>query len=373
MSRNKATQPIYLLFSVIATAGIFSYLLTHVSLSAVVELIRNADRRAVAMFVVLSLAMSVFRMWRYDVLLRLSGFRPGRTALFLVVLVRNFFSDLLPARIGSLIYIFLITTRLGVHAGAAASSFALAFLFDTIALVPLVLLAVWFAGAVGRIPAGGLIAGSVLLAAVTIVLMVVLPKCFRWGEAVWRRLRFLPERWLAKGSAVFREAEADTRRAWESGMYFRLLLLSVLVRVGKYGCLYVFLFALLRPLGYELSDLSVSRVFLGLCASEAAASTPVSGIAGFGAYEGTWATVFELLGFPGDIAKLTSISHHLFTQVYGYSLGGLALLLLLLPVFRVPGPVAPGPGERDGVVAFYGKIAAVLAGVGVVVAGLYWL
>ncbi len=366
-------QPIYLFFSVLATAGIFAYLLTHVSLSEVLHLIRDADRRAVAMFVVLSLGMSIFRLWRYDVLLRLSGFRPGRVALFLVVLVRNFFSDLLPARLGSLIYIFLVTTRLGVHVGAATSSFALAFLFDMIALVPMIVLAVWFAGAAGRIPAGGLIAGSAFLAVVTVALIAVLPKCFTLAEAIWRRLRFLPAKWIEKGASVFREAEADTRRAREAGMYLRLLLLSMLVRVCKYGCLYAFLFALLHPRGYELADLSVSRVFLGLCASEAAASTPVSGIAGFGAYEGTWSTVFEALGFPADIAKLTSISHHLFTQVYGYSLGALALLLLLLPVFRVAGPAAAGPAERDGALAFYAKTTAVVGALCLALAGLYWI
>ena len=73
-------------------------------------------------------------------------------------------------------------------------------------------------------------------------------------------------------------------------------------------------------------------MLVGLVAAESSASLPVSGIAGFGAYEGVWAFTFEFLGFPEKIAQLTAISHHLFTQLYGYSIGALALMLLLLPI-----------------------------------------
>lgn len=333
---------LYLVFSLATTAAIFGYLLTHVSLREVLDLIRHADPRGVALFVALSLAMSVFRTWRYMVVLKLWGCRPGSAALFLVVLVRNFFSDLLPARIGTLIYIFLVRTRLGVPLGAATSSFALAFLFDMIALVPLILLAAWFAGAAGTLPPAGLIAGSAVLAAVTIGILYGLPWLFGRAGRILRHLRLLPERWREKTAAVLEDAGEDTLKAQRGGMYLRLLVLSILVRAAKYGSLYMFLYALLAPRGYGFAQLGVSRVFLGLCASEAAASTPVSGIAGFGAYEGTWAFVFELLGFPGDIAKLTSISHHLFTQVYGYSLGALALLVLLVPWFRTVGEGGDG-------------------------------
>ena len=66
-----------------------------------------------------------------------------------------------------------------------------------------------------------------------------------------------------------------------------------------------------------------------------AASLPISGIAGFGAYEGAWAGVFILLGFPAAMAKATSLSHHLVTQLYGYLIGIASILTLLaLPARR---------------------------------------
>ena len=133
---------------------------------------------------------------------------------------------------------------------------------------------------------------------------------------------------------MLESTEREIRGAREAGIYGSLLLLSICVRAFKYGSLYVLLFALVAPLGYALEQLSVPKVFLGLCSAELAASLPISGIAGFGAYEGAWALVFNLLGFE-RIAEITSISHHLITQVYGYTLGGVALLVLLLPVFKV--------------------------------------
>jgi len=325
---------VYIVFSLAVTGGILGYLFTHVSPGEVLRLIRGANRKALLVFLLFSAAMSVFRTWRYKLVLRVAGQSPGSVALFLTVLVRNFFSDLLPARLGTLIYVYIVTSRLGVPFGAATSSFLLAFVFDMVALAPLILAAGLAAGAATRIPLGMLYAGGLVLAVGTVAVLFALPHLFGWVTRFFdklvrepgKRLRLLRDKWV--------EAGREIQRARRAGIYLKLFVLSLLVRIGKYGALYVLLFALIGPLGYGLRELSVGKVFIGLCSAELAASLPVSGIAGFGVYEGTWAVVFELLGFPGHIAKLTSLSHHLLTQLYGYLLGALALLVLMLPVFN---------------------------------------
>lgn len=359
-------------FSLVVTVGVFSYLFSHVSPREVVTLLREADRRGVAMFLVLSLVMSLSRAWRYQVALGTAGCRAPWLALFLVVLVRNFFSDLLPARIGTLVYIYLVTTRLGIPFGAAASSFALSFLFDLLALAPMLAAAVLGAGLSAELPRGALLAGGAALAAVTGAVIWALPYGFHAVSWMLNRLVGVTRGRFVRWREAWRAAEEDIRRARQAGIYWRMLILSILVRIGKYGSLYVFLFALIGPRGYGFDRLSVWRVFLGLCAAELAVSLPISGIAGFGAYEGTWALVFQLLGFPADIAKLTSISHHLFTQVYGYSLGALALAALLLPVFRrEPGhPLKPGPAPSA--VRFYLQVALFCLLGGALVAAAYF-
>ena len=359
--RSGGRKTLYVAFSAVVTLSVFGYLLTHVSVREVVNIIRGVDLRGLFLFAFLSIVMSGFRTWRYGILVRAAGYGPPPSAMFLVVLVRNLFSDLLPARIGGLIYVYILTGRLGVPFAAAMSSFALSFLFDAIAMVPLLVLAAFWAGGAGHASSGALIGAGAVLFVLVAVLVHVLPSLMRAAGWVIRRAPLLGERRRVHWSAAFGETVTDILKIREAGIYVRLVVLSVLVRLGKYGALYFLLFGLLAPLGYRFAELNVAKVFLGICSSELAASMPVSGIAGFGMYEGVWATVFALLGFPAHIAKLTSISHHLVTQVFGYSLGAAALAALLLPCFRNrsgAGRYEPGLSPAR----FYGRVGAAAAG-----------
>ena len=351
----------YLAFSLIVSVGVFAYLFSYVSPREVLALIADADRRAVVMFVLLSLASSVLRAWRYQILLRVAGHAPGAVAIFLTVLVRNLFADLLPARVGSLVYVYIVNARLRVPLPAATSSFAAALVLDVVALGPLLVAAGLWAGRGAGLEGAVLAGAGVVLGAASVLVLAGLPTVLRVGE----RLATGHEAHAVVGmagqaAAAFR---AELERLREAAVYGRLLVLSILVRLAKYASLYVFLFALLAPRGYGLADLPVVKVFVGILAAEMAASLPVSGIAGFGAYEGTWAFVFERFGFPGAIARLTSVAHHLFTQAYGYGLGGAALLLLLLPVWTAPAGRGERPGRREGLAAFGGKLAAFVVAV----------
>lgn len=348
---------VYLFFSVLITVSIFYYLFSQISLSEVWGLILGVDRRALYCFVFLAVSMSFFRTWRYLLLLWVVGYRPSALAFFLVVLVRNFFSDLLPARIGSLIYIYVVTARLGIPFASATSSFALSFLFDIVALVPLILIALIMAGSVESISLGGLLAGSVVLGVISVLLI----KYLAWFCKIMAQW---VKKYRGEHNKIFEflcQTESDIEKVKTAGIFNRLIVLSLLVRITKYASLYIFVYALLKPIGYGFEDLHVAKVLLGICASELAASLPISGIAGFGAYEGAWALTFTMLGFEEKIASLTAVSHHLFTQVYGYSLGALALLLLLLPFFKSPDQVGDGNLILESGVVFYGKV--LLAGI----------
>ena len=57
-------------------------------------------------------------------------------------MARNLFVDLLPARLGELSYVYLLTKRAGRPAEDGLASLFLAVLFDLIALVPLLILAI---------------------------------------------------------------------------------------------------------------------------------------------------------------------------------------------------------------------------------------
>jgi len=320
----------YIVLSVLLAAAVFVYLARHTSPGEVFRIIRSADRQGLFLFVVLSLLMSIFRTWRYRLVLATSGHRPPRIPLFLVVLVRNFLSDLLPARLGTLSYVYLATTRLGIPLSGSASSFALSFLFDIAALVPMIAAAAIVAvSAQLEWDTGRIVLLALLVAVCSGLAVALLPAFLGTAGRVIRSLPLPDTRWRARGQEIVDGVRREIVAAKEAGIFLRLFLLSVLVRLAKYASLGVLLAALLRGSGHESSLLPPWKVFLGIVSSEMSASLPVSGIAGFGAYEGTWAAAFTLLGMPASLAATTGISHHLFTQVYGYSLGALALLALL--------------------------------------------
>jgi len=168
----------------------------------------------------------------------------------------------------------------------------------------------------------------------SVVIIVSLPRVTHAAAQICNLLTLLPVQWRNRLHAGLIATEKHLAAVQNTGMYWRVIMLSFGVRVCKYVSLYALLLGLVIPLGYTVSEFPFAKVFLGLTSAELASSLPISGIAGFGAYEGTWALVFQLLGYPEKTALLTGISHHLITQLYGYGLGGLALLFLLLPVFK---------------------------------------
>ncbi|PID74180.1 MAG: hypothetical protein CSB32_02115 [Desulfobacterales bacterium] len=182
--RTIRVKIIFTTASLAVTVGIFVYLFRFISLGEVVALIGNVDRAALLMFVTLSFGMSFFRTWRYGLLLGLSGYQPTKISLFLVVLVRNFFSDLLPARLGTLVYVFIVNTRLGIPWGPATSSFALAFLFDLLAMAPLILLGTFWAAFSAEAYLLPLLAGGVAIGGMAIRICCPFWRA-GWPSAAW--------------------------------------------------------------------------------------------------------------------------------------------------------------------------------------------
>ena len=332
---------VYLGFSLLIAITVFTHLFSHITWGQVRDLMVGIDRPRARVFVLLSLAMHTARTWRYLVILNSAGQHPGFLRLFPAVLVRGLCVDLLPARSGELVYIYILRARLGVDLGAASASFALAILFDLMALAPLVMIALPLAGGSGALSPGLLWAAGFALLALSAAMIGGLPAALRWAFGFCSRARGVPSRPRRTLRRFLAGTHRQVRRAKARGVYVPVFGLSILVRLLKYGALYALLLAMLHPQGFAPASLPFPKVFLGLCAAELSASLPISGIGGFGAYQGAWVLVFGLLGFPMDLARTTSVSHHLFSQLYGYSLGLLGLFALLaMPVRRARG----GPG-----------------------------
>lgn len=311
--------------SLLVTVSILYFIFKTISFNDVLDLIIQADKTWIVIFVLFSLSMSICATWRYLLLLSISGYSTSKISMFFVVLVRNLCSDLLPARVGTLVYVFLINSRLGVPAPAALTSFGYAFAFDFVAIAPMIILAAFFSiGSSEFSPFIFLIIGLVLL---------IIMGAFIWYLPKLTKLT-IPTR-FGKISRFLEKIQGEIESVSKANIFGQVLLLSFGVRVFKYLGLWALLLALLTPRGYQLSELPFHTMFLGMCVAEMSASLPISGIAGIGTYQGAWITVFSLLGFPLDLAKTTSVSHHLVTQAWGYSIGLISLLILLTPFFKV--------------------------------------
>jgi hypothetical protein len=300
-------------------------------------LVRQVSVPGLLAFVAVSLAGLLLRALRYWLLL---GRRAPLWPLVLVTLVRNLFVDLVPARAGAAAsYLYLVTVRLKLPLEAAVASFALSFVLDTLAVAPLLVLAVLFVGE-SPLPAGLLAGGSLVVLAGSLAALGVLAPLLRAAAALAARL----PRPLDRAAGPLRGAAGEVAGLETRRVLLPALLLSLLLRLAKYGAYYCLLQALLVSQGQPWGRLNFVRVFLAVAGAEMAASLPLPTLASLGPYEAVGAAGFHFwLGLSRELATLAVTAFHALSQVHDYGLGLLALLWIMAPwSARSPG----GPGGR---------------------------
>jgi uncharacterized membrane protein YbhN (UPF0104 family) len=329
----------YIAVSIMVSGVVFTYLLTMVRPAEIARAIKNASILGIAAYIVSSLITSLFRNWRYLILVRATDTDVpiGGGEMFLVTLVRNLFSDLLPARIGTLIYIAILKARFGFPVEIGTSTYAVAFILDLAVMVPLMSVGIVVVGAEKLgISLGTLIAIASIFSLFTIVFLFYLASIL---VAAGRISSLLLKPW-GKAAVLKEKLEltaAEVQVIYRTNAFWKATVLSFVIRTLKYGCIAFLVFAILNPIEpetYTLRAIGYWPVFVGASLAELSASTPFSGIGGFGAYEGVWTGAFYLLGYPGKLAALSGISAHIITQAFGYSLGVIAILVLMVPLLR---------------------------------------
>ncbi len=331
--RSRKRSIFYTVLSFFVSCFVFTYLFSQITFAEVKASITGLPFSSLALFVFASFTMSFCRTWRYQLLLKATGIHLSSATLFLITLVRNFFSDLLPARIGTLVYVYILNRRFQVPISPALSSFSLCFIFDIISVSFLAVFCALFFLTDTR-AFSFFAGGGVFLLAISTAILCFLSTILKWLQHTAHLLkRFHIKKWEVLSEFV-QKIENDVLKTQKTKIYYKVFALSLCIRSLKYISMYILFIGLVIGLGKQAGLFPLPKVVSGMIAAELAASLPVSGIAGFGAYEGTWSLVFQLLGYSEKLASLTAISHHLITQVYGYSLGALALILLLLPYFK---------------------------------------
>jgi uncharacterized membrane protein YbhN (UPF0104 family) len=334
MSRRKL---LYILLSLAVTLVLLALLLRQIDPALLKKTLLNVYLPGLAAYVALYLVSVWLRAWRYRLLLRPQTCSWG--GILLATLIRNSFDDLLPARLGSLSYIYVLNQRLGVSFEAATSSFVVAFVLDFLTLGPFLILAVLAAGAISvPLSKGALVAAALCFCVMTgLILWKLAPLAglaVRIFQNLLRRFRQADKQWARLAVAKLDQVRDSLNMVREAKTMAVVFIQSLFIRLAKYVSIYCLLFGLLRSQGYRPGDLSFWKTILGLTGAEFTAALPVKGIAGFGTWETAWTYTFRLLGFPRDLAVVSGLGVHLITNALEYGLGILSLLILALPFLK---------------------------------------
>lgn len=325
---------LFLLISIFITAALLYYLISYNQGADWQRLLFQLKPSFILLYLLLYGLGLLLRTYRYQLLLRSvkTPVLPSFWHLALVTSVRNMLVDFLPARTGSLSYIVLLNKAFKVDLSPCLTSFAYSFLFDLLAMGPLLAIALLAQGLTANKNYHWLwgMAIFILLAALGVILSLgPLVKLFsRWFSRNGHRWKRYPRiRNLEHHLQLLGQSFSMLK---QSRVFWPTLGLSILIRAVKYLSLYLLLSAVLQALNGVGFHLPFWVVLLGLVGSEAAAGLPISGLAGFGFYEGVLGAVLSTQGIHPSQAVLVAFAMHLLTQVVDYSLGGGALLYIVI-------------------------------------------
>ncbi len=274
------------------------------------------------------------RAWRYKWLLLPQPV--GWKDILLVTFIRNSLIDLLPARLGSLSYIYVLNKRLGFAFETATSSFIVAFVLDFLTLSPFLIVSILAVG----LGANAVSAPFLFVVAVAFFLIVgviywkIIPTA-RIIQIIFTRVvraAGVENRGSARAVAdKFERTIQNLAAIQKRGNTIPIYILSLLIRLAKYISVYALFYAFLKTHGYSLQDLNFWIFILGLSGAELTSALPVKGLAGFGTWESAWAMTFRLLGFDPKLAIISGLGVHFLTNLFEYSLGIISILVLVWP------------------------------------------
>ena len=134
MKPNGHSTPRWLpwLASAVLSVGIFAYLLSLIDPAEILRTARRLPPGPLALYAILVLGGVLARALRFWILL---GRQVGLGLLAGIVLARNLFVDRLPARVGELSYVYLLSRTGHRRAEEGLATLVLSILFDVVAIM----------------------------------------------------------------------------------------------------------------------------------------------------------------------------------------------------------------------------------------------
>jgi hypothetical protein len=317
------------------------------SIESLLELAAGIHLPLLILYLGISLTALLLRAVRYRMIIHDSLDDSADTnelsfsGALVVTSIRNALVDFLPARLGELSF-FYVLNRYRIRFSSALSAFGICIALDVAVLILLMLVAVAYRACCAANGASEGLLNGLDVSALTVAGMALLAICFfvmtrldwfaRQATEVLRYLSYPLRSYqtVQKGILFAEDLSEQLRHVRKQQRLLLFVSITILLRIAKYGSLYVLLLSVLHPLGIGAAQIDPLITTIAFVLAEASASLPVSGLMGFGAYEGAWSLVFlsnnvQIPSVPGVILLV-----HLITQVVGYFLGLLGLFGFLI-------------------------------------------
>ena len=320
--------------------GIFLlyYLLNQVEIGDIKKAFVNIYKPSLIIGLVFMFSVDFFRAYRTKILI--GSPRVGIGDMFLVSLVRNAFNMVLPARTGELSYVYVLKRKFKFPVEIGVSTLMIALIFDLVIVFSMIVISIIIVG-INRYAISStnviLIAAGLLIAA--LLILFYLSKFIRLFINIFDRV--LSKYRIGKSKVIqyIYKKLVDTNKNIEliqkRKIYIKVYLASIPIRVLKFTSYYFLIHAVLKPMGFEFSDLSFWVIFLAAMAAEFSAVMPTHALAGFGTYEGAFVLAFVMLGFSKEISIIVGFSYHIINLIFTVVMGLLATAILSMPFHRV--------------------------------------
>ena len=303
---------------------------SEVNLSRVFESLRGIPLEILMLYTLVVVTNTLARTVRYRLLVDArAGLPPTRfTPLLIVTAVRNMVVDLLPARIGELIFVAMLKRVCQTPAGTGLAAVALSLLLDIVVLIPLLVL-VALVPLTGPALRQGSLPAAFLLIAVSVVVAVLLWPGLRIFVR-WFHTQTIAWSWMRRLTSLLFDTSDALVQCRRSGVLGPALAMTVVIRLLKYGGLLLLFYAVVSSPGMTGVAAGVIDVVVALIAAEVGASVPVPTLMSFGVYEAGGAAAFALLGYPLAAAVMVLLTVHIASQILDYTIGGICLVLFFL-------------------------------------------
>jgi uncharacterized protein (TIRG00374 family) len=316
------------------------YLLGKVSVGQIKDAITGVDKPSLIIALAI-LAVSIFiRTYRKNILV--GSKRISMADMFLVVLIRNAFNMVLPARTGELSYVYVLQRKFKFPLEIGVSTLMIVLIFDLVIVFSLIVISV-IVVLINKF-SGSYLAVVIIAAALLVVLLLVL---FYFSRVIGFLLMLI-EKILSRYrigrnkavQAVYKkmvDINKNIEIIQKRGIYWKVYLSSIAIRVLKFGSYYMMIYAILKPEGYGFRELNFWMIFLAVVAAEISAVLPTHALAGFGTYEGAFLLVLGILGFKitGIAWEAVAFGYHIITLSFIVVLGFIAIIILSMPFYKV--------------------------------------